>query len=274
MNEKPTAAPCGIDKISNAFKRRQEAGGKVLIPYIMAGDPDMAATGNVVRTLSEIGADIIEVGMPFSDPLADGPVIQRAGERALRKGVTLRNLLETIAEWRRTIDTPIIIMTYYNLFLKYGLEQFAADAAKSGVNGLIVPDLPYEEAKPLHTALQDRGIALIYLLAPTSTDDRVSAIAGVAKGFLYYVSRTGVTGARQDISADLEENLKRIRTMTDLPIAVGFGVSKPEQAVTVTQHADGAVIGSAIVRIIEECPESPEREAARFLKSFIKALHG
>lgn len=263
----------GVEAISHVFRQRREAGAKVLIPYIMAGDPDMGTTEKLVRSLSGIGVDLIELGMPFSDPLADGPVIQRAGERSLRQGTTFKKLLAAVERIRLDIDTPILIMTYYNLFLRFGLKAFAQEAARVGVDGVIVPDLPPEEAEDLRTDLDEYGLALVYLIAPTSTDERIRMIADSARGFLYYVSRTGVTGEQKDIAQDLADNLARIRAITSLPVVVGFGVSTPEQAQTISQKADGVVIGSALVRLIEETDQMPDRMAAKFLKPFIETLH-
>lgn len=263
----------GAEGITDAFHRRNAVGGKALIPYIMAGDPDLGTTEKIVRTLSGVDVDLIELGMPFSDPVADGPVIQRAAERSLRQGLTLKRLLESVKELRLDLNTPIVIMTYYNLFFHYGLERFALDAAAAGVDGVIVPDLPVEEADEFQNALDSQGLALIYLIAPTSTDERVRKITQRARGFVYYVSRTGVTGVRNDISSDLESNLNRIRSMTNLPVAVGFGVSNPEQAFAISRHADGIVIGSAIVKILEETGQLHETEAARFLKPIAEILH-
>ncbi|HOJ62412.1 MAG TPA: tryptophan synthase subunit alpha [bacterium] len=274
MNRSFISVRRGVEAIAHAFQLRKDEGGKALIPYLMAGDPDLGTTGKIVKSLSGIGVDLIELGMPFSDPLADGPVIQRAGERALRQGVTLKKLLGLVEELRLDLNTPLIIMTYYNLFFSYGLETFARDAVQAGVDGVIVPDLPVEEAADFQQALDREGLALVYLVAPTSTEDRVRAIAAQARGFIYYVSRTGVTGEQRDIAADLAENLRRLREFTPLPVAVGFGVSTPEQAAEIARHADGVVIGSAVVRLIEETSQLHERIAARFLRPFVDVLHG
>jgi len=263
----------GAAVITEAFRRRNADGGKVLVPYIMAGDPDLGTTEKIVRSLSGIDADIIELGMPFSDPVADGPIIQRAGERSLKQGLKLKRLVQMVEELRLNISTPIVIMTYYNLFFRYGLEEFARDAAKAGVDGVIIPDLPAEEAEEFQKALDAKGLAMIHLIAPTSTDERIKKIAKVARGFVYYVSRMGVTGVQSDVSVDLEANLKRIRSLVDLPVAVGFGVSTPEQAASISKHADGVVMGSAIVRLIEETNEMHERAVAKFLNPIIDALH-
>lgn len=263
----------GVESISHAFQRRIASGEKVFIPYIMAGDPDLGTTEKIVRSFSGIDVDIIELGMPFSDPMADGPVIQRASERSLRQGLNLKRLLEAVRDLRLDISTPIVIMTYYNLFLRYGLEAFAHEAAEAGVDGVIVPDLAIEEADEFQAALEAEGLALIYLIAPTSTEKRIQKIAERARGFIYYVSRTGVTGMQKDVSSDLESNLKRLRSWVNLPIAVGFGVSTPEQAASVSQFADGVVMGSAIVKLIEETDHMHERVAAKFLKPIIEVLH-
>ncbi len=273
MNEQGMMIQRGVSAIAEVFRRRRENGEHLLVPYIMAGDPDLGTTEKIVRSMSGIGVDLIELGMPFSDPLADGPVIQRAGERALRQNLTLRKLLNSIESMRLYVDTPIIIMTYYNLFYHFGLDRFAEEAARVGVDGLIVPDLPPEEADELRDALDRHGLAFVYLIAPTSSKERIEAIGKVARGFVYYVSRTGVTGEQKDLSADLAENLEKIRSIITLPIVVGFGVSNPEQAQRITKYADGVVMGSAIVRLIEETNQMHERAVANFLRPFVNVLH-
>ncbi len=274
MNENAFAIQRGAAAIQNAFRLRQQQGGKALVAYLMAGDPDLGVTEKIVRTMSGIGVDLIELGMPFSDPLADGPVIQRAGLRSLKQGLTLKKLLNSVRELRLYVDTPIVIMTYYNLFYHYGLEKFAKDAFHAGVDGVIIPDLPPEEGDPFANALDLYGIALIYLVAPTSDENRLDIILKQARGFIYYVSRLGVTGERKDISQDLKDKVQRIRSKTDLPIAVGFGVSEPEQAYQIARSADGIVMGSAIVRKIEETSQMQERAVAEFLRPFLEVLHG
>lgn len=263
----------GAAAIQHAFENRKKNGGKALITYLMAGDPDLGTTEKIVRSIAGIGVDLIELGMPFSDPLADGPVIQRAAVRSLKQNMTMKKLLASIRELRLDLLTPIVIMTYYNLFYRYGLEAFARDAADAGVDGVIIPDLPVEEAAEFGEILDRHGLAMIYLVAPTSPNDRIEAIAKQARGFIYYVSRTGVTGEQKDIAADIKQNIERIRTYSNLPVAVGFGVSTPEQASTIASYADGVVMGSAIVRLIEETKEMQERAATRFLKPIIDALH-
>ena len=265
--------PRGAAAIRFAFQRRREAGGKALIPYIMAGDPDLGSTEKIVRALSGLDVELIELGMPFSDPLADGPVIQRAGQRALRQGMTLSKLLSSVEEMRLYSATPLIIMTYYNLFYKFGLEAFAREAAQVGVDGVIVPDLPPEEAEEFQEYLDREGLALIYLVAPTSTEERIRRIAAASRGFIYYVSRTGVTGERARLADDIAEHIQRIRATSDLPLAVGFGISSPEQAQTAAKLADGVIMGSVLVRFIEETREMHDRAAAHFLKPYLEILH-
>ncbi|MBI1389334.1 MAG: tryptophan synthase subunit alpha [bacterium] len=273
MNQPGQLAARGAAALEQAFIRRRERGGKCLVTYIMAGDPDLGTTGKIIQGLSSVDVDVIELGLPFSDPMADGPVIQAAGQRSLRQGTSLSKTLKLVEEIRLTIDTPIVFMTYYNLFYRYGMERFAEDAARAGVDGVIVPDLPLEEADEFNALLEKHGLAYIYLIAPTSTNARIQSIADKARGFIYYVSRTGVTGEQKSIAEDLAENVERIHSITDKPVAVGFGISSPEQASQIASHADGVVIGSAIVRLIGETAELHERVTARFVKPYIEALH-
>lgn len=268
-------APRGMAAIAQAFQNRRASGGKVLVPYLMMGDPDFDESFELVKLISQEGADLIELGMPFSDPLADGPVIQRAGQRSLAGGTTLSRTLKGVRALRTEgVTTPFIVMTYYNPLIRYGVDRLAPDLAQAGVDGLIVVDLPPEESKQIDRTLAEQEIALVYLIAPTTTDRRLDLIAHLARGFLYYVSRTGVTGERKDIAADLAANLTRTRQRTKLPIVVGFGVSNAEQAKVVSEHADGVVIGSAIVRIIESAPGDIVREnVLQFLHPILNCLH-
>ncbi|MFH1741046.1 MAG: tryptophan synthase subunit alpha [bacterium] len=267
--------PRGVNAIKQAFESRKSSGGKVLVPYLMMGDPNLEQSLDLVRAVAEQGADIIELGMPFSDPLADGPVIQRAGQRSLKAGTTLSQILEGARKLRvEGILTPFVLMTYYNPLLRYGADRLSRDLAQAGIDGLIIVDLPPEEAEDFDRKLAEHEIALIYLVAPTTTDQRLGLIGRLARGFLYYVSRTGVTGEQKDIAADLAENLARIRQVTDLPLVVGFGVSNAQQAQLVSEHADGAVIGSAIVRIVESTPASTMGESVlQFLSPILRCLH-
>ncbi|GMV44347.1 MAG: tryptophan synthase alpha chain [Myxococcales bacterium] len=247
-----------------------------LIPYLTAGDPDPGATAHLLEALAEAGADLIELGVPFSDPMADGPVIQRAAERALRHGISLDDILDLVATFRLRHDTPVILFGYYNPFHHYG-DQLARRCAEAGVDGLLVVDLPPEEAGPLRASLAAQGLDLISLLTPTSGDDRVDAVQRVAGGFVYYVSLTGVTGAALGDTTDLGARVTALRARLGLPVAVGFGIATPEQAAAVGAHADGVVVGSALVRLIETHGGDPEgmiREVRRFLTGLRRALDG
>lgn len=242
-----------ISQITNCLKELRSAGKKGLIPFITAGDPDLAGTVAIARRMAAAGADIIELGIPFSDPLADGPVIQQASGRALASGTTLPKILEAVKELRRDCHTPLVLMGYYNPIYKYGISRFAKDASEAGVNGLIIPDLPHEESGPLLEATLETGLDLIPLVAPTTTDHRLEKIAADARGFIYCVSVTGVTGARAEIKTDIASFTDRVRRHTSLPLAVGFGIAGPEQAARVAEHCDAVVVGSAIVKLIAEC---------------------
>jgi tryptophan synthase alpha chain len=223
-----------------------------LIPYVTAGDSDLEMTKTLVREMVRRGGDLIEIGVPFSDPLADGPIIQRASQRALQGGTTLRKILRMVYELRRDIDAPLILMTYYNPIFRYGEEAFVADALDAGVDGIIVPDLPPEEAQTLIDLTADTPLDMIFLAAPTSTAARLAFISEASQGFIYYVSRLGTTGVRDQLADDLRSMLQQVRASTSKPVAVGVGVSTPEHARLVAEMADGVVVGSAIVKLIED----------------------
>lgn len=248
-------------RIASTFAALRERGEKAFIPYITAGDPDLATTVDLCRALARAGADLIELGLPFSDPLADGPVIQQATRRALKAGTTTDKVFDLVAALRRdpemprAAEIPIVLLTYYNPVFRYGVERFLDRAAAAGLDGLVVPDLPLEEAEELRNAAAQRGLDLILFMAPTSTDDRLAATARAAQGFIYCVSLTGVTGAREQLSDRAAELCARARRHTDLPLAVGFGISTPEQAAAMGRVADAAIVGSAIVRLIGEAVE-------------------
>jgi len=212
----------------------------------------LKTTVDLILALDKAGADIIEVGVPFSDPIADGPVIQRATERALISGAPLRDILQMGAEVRKKSQIPLLIFSYYNPLLRYGLDNVARDAAAAGFDGILASDLTVEESGPFVNTMKKAGLNTVFLVAPTSSPERIRKIAAMSTGFLYAVSRTGVTGERQELAADLRDFLKTLRTHTDVPIAVGFGISQPEHVKAVWQEADGAVVGSAMVRTIEE----------------------
>jgi tryptophan synthase alpha chain len=230
----------------------RERRAKGLVVYLTAGDPSLEATGELLAAVDRGGADVIELGVPFSDPLADGPVIQRASERALRAGATLRKILDLLPRWRDSIRAPLILFTYYNPVLQYGLEDFARSASAAGADGALVVDLTPEEAEPYVSALRARNLDTVFLGSPTSTDDRLKRVARLSTGFLYLVSRMGVTGERDQISSSVRPLVERARRYTDLPLAVGFGLAKPDQVREVQGWADAAVVGSAVVRAIEE----------------------
>jgi tryptophan synthase alpha chain len=241
-----------MTRIDKKFQELKSAGRKAFIPYITAGDPDLKTTADLILALDSAGADIIELGVPFSDPIADGPVIQRATERALASRTTLKDILRLGADIRRKSEVPMLIMSYYNPLLHYGLDRLAHDAAASGYDGILATDLTVEESGPFIESMNRAGLNTIFLVAPTSSPERIRKIAETSSGFLYAVSRTGVTGEQQELSTELRDFLKTLRSHTQVPIAVGFGISRPEHLQAVWQEADGAVVGSALVREIEE----------------------
>jgi tryptophan synthase alpha chain len=248
--------------IGEVFARCAEEGRAAFIPFLMAGDPNLPATAGQLAALAAGGADIIELGVPFSDPIADGPVNQRAAMRALAAGTGLSGILELIARHRDQLGVPIVLFTYYNPVYARGLERFAEQAAASGVDGVLCVDLPPEEAEgDLVPVLRERGVDTIFLLAPTSTRDRIARVAAASSGFVYYVSRTGTTGERSSLPPDLIRELKRLRRRLDLPLAVGFGISSPVQVAAVSEVADGVVVGSALVRLVEQMGEDPDLPA-------------
>jgi len=239
-------------RIDETFTRLRQRGERALVGYVMAGDPSLAETRRLVVEAERRGVDVIELGVPFSDPLADGPVIQRAGTRALASGTSLPRVLELVATLRTEVRLPIVLFTYYNPVLAFGLKSFAKTAADAGADGLIVPDLPHEEAEPLRAEAEPAGLDLIQLVAPTSTPARVKTIARLSRGFIYLVSLTGVTGERRALPPGLDTQVRTLRLVTTKPVCVGFGVSTPEQVAAVGKLADGVVVGSALVRTIEE----------------------
>jgi tryptophan synthase alpha chain len=246
-----------------------------LIPYITAGYPDVETTVELALALAGAGADLLELGIPFSDPLADGVTIQRASFAALQAGVTPRVCLEIAGRIRERSDIPLLFMGYYNPFLRFGLEAFAADSALAGIDGLIVPDLPPEEAAELRAALGAHGLDLIHMLAPTSTDDRIGLVARAARGFVYCTSLAGVTGARAELPTSLPAFLERVRRQTDVPLCVGFGISRPEHVRALVGIADGAIVGSALVGLIERlAPAERVGGAATFLGELRRAADG
>lgn len=240
----------GNGRIGRVFSGLKAKGEKALITFITAGDPDIKVTKELILTLEANGADIIELGIPFSDPMADGPTIQASSERALRKGATLQDVIDLVADVRKTSEIPIVLFGYYNPIFQYGLKRFAKAAAAAGADGVLVVDLPAEEAGELKAELDKVGCDFIFLLTPTSDDGRIKVTVNKASGFVYFVSVTGVTGARKTVSRNVEGYVRKIRRFTDLPVGVGFGISTPEQAREVAAFADGVVVGSALVNVI------------------------
>ena len=261
-------------KLDRTFAQLRQRGEKALIAYVMAGDPSLQATEELVVELEQAGADIIELGVPFSDPIADGPVIQQAAERALRSGTSLRAILSMITGLRVRTQIPIVLMAYYNSIHAFGAERFCQEAAQAGVDGLIMPDMPPDEAGPIRGPAAAAGLPLIFLLAPTSTPERRTFVARQSQGFVYYVSLTGITGAKLPNLADVAKNVEKIRKVTKVPVAVGFGVATPEDAAKVAAIADGVIVGSAIVKQIAAYREKPEmvKQVAAFVRSLKTAM--
>lgn len=239
-------------RIQEKFRQLHEANAKGLVIYLTAGDPNLEATGDLLAAIESGGADVIELGIPFSDPLADGPVIQRASERALASGTSLRKVLQLIPEWRKRVSVPLVLFSYYNPILQYGLENFGRDASEAGVDGVLAVDLSPEEADAYIETMRRWNLDTIFLAAPTSTDERLERVARISTGFLYLIARAGVTGERSQLSDSTRPLIERVRKTTSLPLAVGFGLSSPDQIRAVEELADAAVVGSAVVRSIEE----------------------
>jgi tryptophan synthase alpha chain len=254
-------APCFA-----ALRARDEA---ALVAFFTCGDPDVGTTRDLVRAAVAEGADVIELGVPFSDPMADGPMLQRAARRALAAGTSVPRALELVADLRRELDVPIVLFGYYNPFFRYGHEPLARDAAAAGADGFLCVDLPPEEGAAFQQAVRAAGLDLIFLLAPTSGRARVRAVARVATGFVYFVSVLGVTGARTELPAELPAQVRAVRAAIDLPVGVGFGVSTPEQAAWIAEFADAVIVGSAYARIVEE---TPGRDAPARVAEFTAAL--
>jgi tryptophan synthase alpha chain len=247
-----------VSRIGDAFKQLRREGRRGFIPFITAGDPDLETTRALFVELARAGATLIELGVPFSDPVADGPVIQRASERALRHAIGLADVLEILSDARRETDVPVVLFSYFNPLLQFGVERLAQESARVGVDGVLVTDLVPEESADFNATLARHGLDQIFLAAPTTSDARLLMISERASGFVYAVARAGVTGARETISAEAERLVTRVRGVTELPVAVGFGISTPEQVKEVWRYADAAVVGSALVAEIEKRAGSPD----------------
>jgi tryptophan synthase alpha chain len=255
-----------MSKIREAFKN-----GKAFIPFITCGDPDLETTGKIVREMAAAGADLIELGIPFSDPTAEGPVIQGANIRALAGGVTTDKIFAFVRELRKDVSVPLVFMTYANVVFSYGIERFVKTCAEIGMDGLILPDVPFEEKDEFAPICRENGIDFISLIAPTS-ENRVAMIAKEAEGFVYLVSSLGVTGMRSEIQTDLGAIVAKIRENTDIPCAIGFGISTPEQAGKMAKAADGVIVGSAIVKRIAKYGKEAPKEVGAYVKSMKDAL--
>ena len=260
-------APSRLDATFAALRARRE---RALVAYFTAGDPSLALTRKLVVEAARRGADVIELGIPFSDPLADGPVIQRATQRALAAGATLPRVLELVREMRGEVSAPLVFLTYYNPILAFGLKAFCRTSVEAGIDGVIVADLPPEESGPLRAESLPAGLDLIHLVAPTSTSERMRKIARASEGFIYLVSLTGVTGERTALAPELAQQLRALRAVTTKPVCVGFGIGTPEQAALVGHAADGVIVGSAIVRLVEQ--HAASRELLSRVGDFIAGL--
>lgn len=259
-----------MSRLTDTFAALKRDGRGGLVAYVTAGDPDPRTSEDIIVSLAEGGADVIEVGVPFSEPLADGPVIQRASERALKAGMTLAGVLELVDRVRRRIDTPIVLFTYANPVVRMDRGTFAATARRAGVDGVLVLDYPVEEAAPLRTCLLEAGLDPIFLISPTTTDARIRRSGELGAGFLYVISRLGVTGVRSDLAADMAPLLARVKRHAALPVAVGFGISHPDHVAAACRHADAAVVGSAIVDVVAQqgtAAPAAVRDYVQWLKS-------
>jgi tryptophan synthase alpha chain len=259
-----------VNRIADAFDKAKAEGRGALIVYICAGDPSLEATVEIAVAAHEAGADIVELGIPYSDPLADGPIIQAAGQRALRAGTKVAGVLEAAAQIRRRCGVPLVIMTCYNPILQFGPDRFAQEAARAGVDAMLVSDLPPEESDEWIGLCETARLGTVFLVAPTTRAERIPGVTSRCTAFVYAVSRPGTTGVRADLPEDLQALVARIRKHTSLPVAVGFGISTPEQVRTVCRAADGAVVGSAVVRLIGEQPGATA--AANAVREFVGRL--
>jgi tryptophan synthase alpha chain len=262
-----------LSRIEAAFSKQKAEGKPGFIPFITAGDPDLETTAELLVELADSGATVIELGVPFSDPMADGPVIQRASERALKQGFGLKEIFATTTRVRARIETPLVLFSYFNPLLQYGIDKLAHDAQQSGIDAILVTDLIPEESEEFAAALKSHNLDMIFLVAPTSTDERLRMISAHASGFVYAVSRAGVTGARENLSSEAELLVGRVRRLCSLPVAVGFGISSAEQVAETLRYADAAVVGSALVARIEKLSGSPGlvSEIGKYARSLIPA---
>ena len=272
MTTTTTAAPRPIDKLAAMFAANRAAGRKAVAPFVTAGDPDPATSVAVLEALDRAGASLCELGVPYSDPIADGPVIQGSYTRALGSGITLEKVFGIARDAAARVTMPILAMASYSLVFRRGIDRFVSDAVAAGLAGFVVPDLPVEESDDLDGACRAAGLALVRLVTPTTPPDRAAAIAKKSTGFLYCVSVAGVTGARTELPAGLIDRVKWLRTQTDVPILVGFGISTPEQAKAVAEVADGVIVGSALVRHLTEAASKSRDEMIRGVENYVGRL--
>ena len=267
-----------MNRIDRTFKRLRKEGKRAFVTYIAAGDPDMKTSGRLIRALVKSGSDLVEIGIPFSDPLADGPTIQKATQRSLKAGCTVKKVLNMVRDLRREeVDTPLVFMTYYNIVFNYGIGRFIKAAKTAGADGIIVPDLPMEESEELTRIADGEDFSVILLAAPTTSPERFRKIAGRSRGFIYYVSLTGVTGIRKKLSAGLKKDIRKLKKLTSKPVCVGFGVSSASQARVLAHAADGIIVGSALIKVIEKHLGDPARmvrAVEAFTGSIARAVHG
>ena len=262
------------NRIDRAFAECRRAGRKALVLFVSAGDPDLETSEQLIEAIGEAGADVVEIGVPFSDPMADGPTIQAASQRALAGGATLPKILDMIRRVRRRVEIPFVLFSYYNVMLNYGLQALARDSAAAGVDGWLVVDVPAEEAEEVSDVMTEHNLHRIPLVAPTTPAERIPLLLRCAAGFVYYIAVKGVTGARAEMAADLESHIGRIRAVTSLPVVAGFGVSGPESARRTARYADGVVVGSRLIDIVSgaETPRQGVEAGRTFVTSLAEAL--
>lgn len=263
-----------MNRLNTTFKDLKERKKKAFIAYLTCGDPDLKTTTECLKVISDNGADIIELGVPFSDPLSDGPTIQAASQKALKNNVSLADIIKMVSKIRSKISTPLVLMTYYNPVFHYGIRNFVHDAKKAGVDGIIIPDLPPEEASQIEMFARKAELATIYFIAPTSSEQRKKIAINHSAGFIYYVSITGVTGKRTQLPDSIKKDVKELKKITSKPICVGFGISTPAQAKKIASFADGIIVGSAIVEKIDKAKSKKDmlKSLGGFIKQMVKAI--
>ena len=265
-----------MSRIQTRFEEIRKANRKALVTFVTGGDPDLESTRRIFAVIEQSGADIVELGVPFSDPLADGPVIQASSQRSLKSGTSLKKVIQLVADIRKDSQLPIVLMTSFNPVFVYGQQQFVVDTLQAGVDGVIIPDLPPEESGPLEAYASQKGLDMIYLLAPTSTEKRIQIINERSRGFIYYISLTGTTGVRTSLAGGIGKKVAAIKQTAKLPVLVGFGISGPEQAKNAAEISDGVIVGSAIVKLIEQNsnPEERDKKVSEFVAGIKESING